>query len=228
MSKYLMLGPVLFEGFELPDNIVFGGAQRMALHRLPGGARVVDAMGRDDAAIVWSGTFSGSNATLRARLIDELRAEGLPLPLLWESFAYLVMIQGFIANYEFTNWVPYQIACTVVADEAAVFAQATASLTTIIAADLQAASVGTDVSAAQQALVVPGGVTPGTAAYGNTTSLMSGAQAAVRGDLAQSNSALLQASDPAAAAEAAGSAAQYANALGFLGRAAVNLAGAIT
>jgi hypothetical protein len=228
MSSYLMLGPVLFEGFELPGSIVFGGAQRIALHRLPGGARVVDAMGRDDATIVWSGTFSGSDATLRARVVDELRAEGLPLPLLWESFAYLVVIESFVGNYEFENWVPYQIACTVVTGEAAVFTQATMSLTANISADLQAASVGADTTAAFQALAAPGAATQGTAAYGIATASVSATQAAAETGLSQSGTALLTATDPVAAAMAAGTAAQYASALGFLGRAATNLAGAVS
>ena len=44
----------------------------MALHRRPGGGRIIDALGRDDAQITFSGVFSGSNTTLRARSIDEL------------------------------------------------------------------------------------------------------------------------------------------------------------
>ena len=53
MAGTLLLGPVLFRDFELPGQITWGGKQRLAVHHLPGGRRVIDAMGRDDAAIVW-------------------------------------------------------------------------------------------------------------------------------------------------------------------------------
>ena len=65
----LLLGPVAFQDFELPANIGFGGEQRLAVHCLPGGARVIDVLGRDDAEITFSGIFSGSDATLRARTL---------------------------------------------------------------------------------------------------------------------------------------------------------------
>src|SRR5689334_14980148 len=67
MSEYLLIGPVLLEAFELPARVGWGGRQRMAVHRLPGGRRVIDAMGRDDADIAWTGVFTGSDAVARAR-----------------------------------------------------------------------------------------------------------------------------------------------------------------
>lgn len=47
----LLLGPVVFQEFEIPPCINFGGRQRLAMHRMPDGARIVDALGRDDAQI---------------------------------------------------------------------------------------------------------------------------------------------------------------------------------
>ena len=69
----VILGPVLLRDFEVPERISFGGRQAIVVHRLPGGARVIDAMGRDDAEIAFSGIFSGPDATRRARTLD--RAE---------------------------------------------------------------------------------------------------------------------------------------------------------
>ena len=43
MSSYLLLGPVLFQDFELPERISWGGKQRLTVHRLPGGTRVTVA-----------------------------------------------------------------------------------------------------------------------------------------------------------------------------------------
>jgi hypothetical protein len=54
----LVLGPVAFSDFEDPERIRFGGAQRLAVHKLPGGARVIDALGPDDTEIGWSGIFA--------------------------------------------------------------------------------------------------------------------------------------------------------------------------
>src|ERR1700759_4325505 len=100
MTDFLLLGSVTFQDFELPPRIVFGGAQRLAIHRLPGGARVIDAMGRDDGEISWSGAFSGADAADRARQLDLVRAQGAVLPLAWDAFAYLVVIARFAADYE--------------------------------------------------------------------------------------------------------------------------------
>lgn len=54
----LVLGPIAFADFEIPERIRFGGNQRLAVHQLPGGRRVVDALGRDDGEICWSGVFT--------------------------------------------------------------------------------------------------------------------------------------------------------------------------
>lgn len=114
----LLLGPVAFQDFEIPSGINFGGKQRLALHRLPGGSRVIDALGRDDAQIGFSGVFAGSDATLRARSLDELRVAGIALPLTWDIFFYTVLIADFYADYRNGWWIPYHIICTVVRDEA--------------------------------------------------------------------------------------------------------------
>jgi hypothetical protein len=55
----LTLGGVPFQDFEVPEQIRFGGAQRLAVHELIGGGRVVDAPGDDAGEISFSGIFSG-------------------------------------------------------------------------------------------------------------------------------------------------------------------------
>jgi hypothetical protein len=99
----LLLGPIAFRNFEVPAAINIGGAQRLAIHRLLGGTRVIDTLGRDDTDISFSGTFSGPDATLRARLIDEMRVSGLSLPLTWDVFFYSVIIRKFEADYR-SGW----------------------------------------------------------------------------------------------------------------------------
>lgn len=225
MADFLLLGPVTFQSFELPPRIGFGGEQRLAVHRLPGGARVIDAMGPDDAPIMWSGAFSGSDAADRARVLDLLRAEGLPLPLAWDAFAYLVVIAAFEASYERPNWVPYRIACTVLADQTQVAMALAAPLVSTVAADLSAA-VAVNTSAAATALAVPGATTPGTSAYGAAVAAVGSAQQTAATGMAGAGQSLMAAGDPVSAATAAGQLAQMADANGFLSRAAANLANA--
>ena len=106
------------------------GRQRLAVHGLPGGVRVIDALGRDDADIVWSGVFSGSDAAARARALDLMRAEGGFWPLTWDWFFYTVVIARFDADYTRSNWIPYRITCTVLRDETAAAVETAVSLAT--------------------------------------------------------------------------------------------------
>jgi hypothetical protein len=123
MSDFLLLGPLLLQDFELPARISWGGAQRIAVHRLPGGRRVLDSMGRDDAPITWQGVFTGADAALRARLLDLMRADGSVWPLIWDTFLYSVVVARFDADFLRTNWIPYRVELTVLRDEAEGFVE---------------------------------------------------------------------------------------------------------
>lgn len=112
----LKLGEFEFASLEIPASIPFGGSQRLAVHQLVGGAKVVDAMGRADKALVWSGIFMGTTAPDRARYLDTLRVAGLPLTLVWSTFNYLVVVREFDAVYEKSYQVAYSITCEVIKD----------------------------------------------------------------------------------------------------------------
>lgn len=116
----VILGPIALQDFEVPESITIGGAQRLAIHRLPGGARVIDALGPDDAEITWSGIASGPEAVIRIRVLDTLRRSGLPVPLAWDAHAYTVLVSNFEADTVNPYWIPYRIACTVLRDDTAV------------------------------------------------------------------------------------------------------------
>lgn len=142
--SYLLLGPMLFKDFELPESITWGGAQSLTIHRLPGGARIIDAMGRDDADITWTGIFSGPDATMRARALDLLRADGSVWPLTWDSFFYSAIIARLDIDHRRPNWLPYRISCTILRDEAASLLTAPISLAATVMQDLaQANSLAT-------------------------------------------------------------------------------------
>lgn len=112
----LILGDFTFDSYEIPESIPFGGAQRLVTHQFPGGARAVQAMGRDDAPVAWTGLFFGLNALYRARYIDNLRVTGAALTLSYLDFNYLVVIDKFEANLKKMNRIPYSISLTVVQD----------------------------------------------------------------------------------------------------------------
>jgi len=137
----LLLGPIQFQNFELPAAISWGGAQQLTVHQLPGGTRVIDAMGRDDADITWSGIFSGENAALRAQSLDLMRGDGALWPLTWNSFFYSVVIARFEADQRRPNWIPYRIVCKVLRDETAALVDAAISAVAQSAADLAQAAL---------------------------------------------------------------------------------------
>ena len=136
----LRLGSVQFTDFELPASITWGGTQSLTIHRMPGGARLIDAMGRDDAPVSWSGTFSGPDATSRAHTLDQMRAEGSVWPLTWQDFSYSVVIARFESDDRRSNWIPYRITCTVVSDNSGSPALALLSAAQSVAQDLAVAA----------------------------------------------------------------------------------------
>lgn len=140
MDVTLSLGGVVFTGFEIPETINFGGEQKLTVHKLPGGGRVIDAMGPDDADIRWSGRLRGTNSEQRGILLDFIRRQGRKVLLAWSLHRYQVVIRSFEANFQNPYEVPYTIVCTVVQDEAQVLASLATGFVASLAADLAAAS----------------------------------------------------------------------------------------
>ena len=91
----VILGSVIFNGHEVPSRISLGGAHAVTIHRLPGGGRIIDAMGVDDGAIAWSGFFTGPAAADRARLIDAMRQAGNLVSLSFGDYFFDVVIVHF-------------------------------------------------------------------------------------------------------------------------------------
>jgi hypothetical protein len=112
----LTLGDVTFVGAEIPEQLSFGGEQKLAIHELVGGARVMDALGRAEAPLTWQGRFLGQHALARARYLDSLRQAGQPLKLQWSVFAYCVVIRSLTIDYQRGYQLPYHITCEVLED----------------------------------------------------------------------------------------------------------------
>ena len=155
----LTLGGVLFTGFEVPEHINFGGAHALHTHKLPGGARVIDAMGRDDDPIAWSGRFRGGLAAFRARSLDSMRIAGRPVALAWGGFRFTVVVAEFRAEYRQAYEIPYTISCVVVTGDAPAAAPGLADLLGIdlgralgLAGPVNIASVAEAISGVQAAV----------------------------------------------------------------------------
>lgn len=97
MSAPVMLGGFLLQGHEVPNRITVGGAQALAVHKLPGGGRIIDAMGADDGSIAWRAVFVGPDAAQRARVLDVMRKMGAPVTLSFGDYAFTIII----AHYEY-------------------------------------------------------------------------------------------------------------------------------
>jgi hypothetical protein len=236
----LLLGPVSFQDFEVPASINIGGAQRLAIHRLLGGIRVIDVLGRDDADILFSGIFSGPDATLRARLIDEMRVSGVPLPLTWDVFFYSVIIKKFEADYRTGWWIPYHVTCTVVCDEASSALASAISLADDALSDVTTAftfamGAGIDLSDTQSAVAMPNAALKGTASNSAALATLASASVVVGSGISQAETTLSAVSWPvdgqmSSAANALNgivSAAQQISSLtvaqAYVGRARINL-----
>ena len=115
----LTLGGVPFTDWAIPEKMPWGGQHQLTVHKLPGGRRVIDAMGWDDAPLAWSGLFLGPTATDDARAVATLKDAGDPIPLIWGDFSYTVVIGEFCADYQDNGFrIPYRISCVVQQDDA--------------------------------------------------------------------------------------------------------------
>jgi hypothetical protein len=118
MATTLTLGDFVFADMEVPDEMALGGGQMLSIKQLIGGRRVIDALGRSDRPVEWSGIFFGPKALSRARYLDGLRIAGKALKLTVAEASLTVVI----ADYEYrlmAGRYPYHISCLVISDDAA-------------------------------------------------------------------------------------------------------------
>ncbi len=220
----LTLGDLELDGFEIPSSVRFGGAQRAAVHRLLGGGRVIDTMGRDDYALVWSGILSGAAASERARALDALRAQGPVIALAWDCFCYDVIITQLEFDFCSPWWITYKIECTVLADLAQTPVAYLPDPADAIISDLTAASGFIDMSSVLAAASVPGALLPGASGVAAAIANLGAVQATIAPGV-ENAEAGLDARDIAGLVNASGVLAQLCTAQGFVGRALTTLTG---
>lgn len=112
----LKLGDFQFKDLEVPESLPFGGTQKLAMHDLVGGTRVIDSMGAFCGPVEWSGWLLGTDALARARQLDDLRERGASLLLQWSEIYYAVVIRDFRADFQRSYKIPYKIVCEVASD----------------------------------------------------------------------------------------------------------------
>lgn len=114
MADQLILGGIVFDGFSTPNEMMGGGKQAMVVHKLPGGSRVIDTLGPDEANVQWQGHFFGNDAYTTALALDGMRAAGQVVSLTWGGQFRSVIVEQFIYKVRrLPVWVDYNISCTV-------------------------------------------------------------------------------------------------------------------
>lgn len=86
----------------------------MVVHKLPGGSRVIDTLGPDEANITWGGLFFGNAAYSNVLALDGMRAAGQIISLTFGGQFRTVIIDTF--SYKLRRepvWIEYSISCTV-------------------------------------------------------------------------------------------------------------------
>jgi hypothetical protein len=110
----LILGNFVFQDYEIPERIEFGGKQALAVQKLIGGRRIIDAMGPDDHDPSWSGRLQGENATERALQLDEMRNAAQLLGLSFGDFFFQAVIADLKLVFERSYQILYTITVTII------------------------------------------------------------------------------------------------------------------
>ena len=136
----LILDGFVFDGFEIPEEVALGGEQAGDMVKLPGGTRVFDAHGPDDAPIGWSGRARGADAIARAMTLDGMRRAGGQRQLSVLGLSYAVILRSFHFKIHRPYEIEYQIELWVIADQAqGLVGFVAATLDTLVSADVTSA-----------------------------------------------------------------------------------------
>jgi len=196
------LGPVQLTGMAVPASIPIGGKQALTVHKLPGGARIIDAMGQDDAEIGWRGILDMQDASVTARTLDKLRRSGSVITLAWDVFSYQVIVSEFNCDTRLVPPMNYSIKLTVLADNTLVTGISPVSMALQVVQDLStgnpigaisavsAGIVGTSVTDASTAAGASGATVVGSSAYTAAVGAVNTAAGAIQSATAAANGVL--------------------------------------
>lgn len=116
-DQSVVLGEVVFQDWEIPERVTWGGSHKLNVHKLVGGDRVIDAMGPDNAELTWSGIFLSQDAAQRADQLDQMRKDGQLRSFIFGGRFYYAYISSFQAEQRMLSWIPYTISLTVWRDQ---------------------------------------------------------------------------------------------------------------
>jgi hypothetical protein len=176
----MQIGSIQLSDFEVPPSIKFGGTHRLSVHKSGSGIRVIDTLGPDDSDIQFRGIFSGPQAELRARALNDLRIGGMPVWLSWNTFRYRVLVKAVRLDYRTRSWILYEATCLVVDQPGAnnvASLTAQAQVAADVASALEAAApLGIDLSAMSSLLSNTVAYPMGSSARASALAQMAGYQ----------------------------------------------------
>ncbi|MFT9166051.1 MAG: hypothetical protein ABF504_13345 [Komagataeibacter saccharivorans] len=109
-SAPVTIGGLTLTGMEVPQVIRDGGTQQVAIHRLPGGNRIIDAVGNDPDRLELQGTFVGPTAIERAMVLKQMRIAGVPVAFAGAGLSLMVRIVQYAFDYAHKGVViPYRL-----------------------------------------------------------------------------------------------------------------------
>jgi hypothetical protein len=140
-NDFLTLGGLVFSDWSTPSQMPFGGEHMMAVHRLPGGQRVVDTLGPSESDIQFRATVFENDAYEFTEALDALRIGGAQVPLTFAGRYYLVIVRHVkIDIHRFPQLVAYDVSCLVTNNQmAGNLGSAASTVTSLVSADLATA-----------------------------------------------------------------------------------------
>ena len=109
-SAPVQIGSLMLTGMEVPDRIRDGGQQQVVVHKLPGGGRVLDAIGNDPSRLELEGRFLGPTAFARSQMLKQMRIAGQPVQFSGAGLTLTVKIAEFSCDYQQKGIViPYRL-----------------------------------------------------------------------------------------------------------------------
>lgn len=109
----LSLGKFKFVDFEVPENIEYTTQNQIVEHKMPGGTKQIDDLGPDPTDISFSGIFLGSNQQTRRAALEQIRTQGVIVPLIWQDQYRDVFVKNikYTAKGGMTN---FTVECLVI------------------------------------------------------------------------------------------------------------------
>jgi hypothetical protein len=139
-TDQVSIGGLVLDGFSAPQTMTGGGKHAMVVHKLPGGSRVIDTLGPDEADIPIAGQLYSESAYATCLALDAMRSSGQQVPLIWGgSFRTVIIADFHYTVHRFPNWCDYSILCLVVSNPSqGGLGGIVSSIGGLIAADLSA------------------------------------------------------------------------------------------